>query len=61
MIKMSEMGFCPENSAHDNYIALQNAVNFGGDIYIDVPGVYKLNDTVTIGDNTSVYFVTVLL
>lgn len=56
MIKMSEMGFCPENSAHDNYIALQNAVNCGGDIYIDVPGVYKLNDTVTIGDNTSVYF-----
>lgn len=56
MIKISELGFSSDNTASENSAILQRAVDCGGDIYIDVPGTYKMNDTITIGDDTSIYF-----
>ena len=56
MIKTSEFGFMPENDGVANSKALQSAVDLGGDIYIDLPGVYNLADCVTIGSDTALYF-----
>ncbi len=56
MIKMSEFGFMPENDGVTNSKSLQAAVDLGGDIYIDLPGVYNLADCVTIGSDTALYF-----
>ena len=56
MIKLSETGFDPANSASVNYKLLQAAADKGGDIYIDEPGVYDIDDTVVLSDNTSVIF-----
>ena len=56
MIKLSEMGFSPSRSASENYLTLQSAVDNGGDIYIDEPGIYDINDTVVLKDNTTLLF-----
>jgi len=52
----SDYGFKTENSGLDNAIALQKAVNGGGDVYIDAPGVYEIADQVLLDDDTSLYF-----
>lgn len=49
-------GFLPENDGKTNAAALQKALNARGDVYVDLPGVYALSDTVYIGDDTSLVF-----
>ncbi len=56
MLLAKDFGFLPENSAKENSAALQKAVDCGGDIYIDVSGVYDVCDAIKIGDDTSLYF-----
>lgn len=52
----SKLGFLPENNGEENAIALQRAVDNGGDVYVDLPGVYELSDTIYIGNDTSIIF-----
>jgi len=52
MVFANEMGFLPENGGIENARALQRAVDMGGTIVVDRPGVYELSDTVKIGDDT---------
>ena len=52
----SSFGFLPTNSASQNVTALQNAVNGGGTILIDLPGVYDVNDVIFLESNTSLIF-----
>lgn len=56
MTKTSAFGFLPENDGKTNAAALQQALNARGDVYVDLPGVYALSDTVYIGDDTSLIF-----
>ena len=56
MILLSEMGFNPENDALENHRIFQEAANQGGDIYIDKSGIYDIDDTIVLKDNTSVIF-----
>lgn len=49
-------GFSPEASGLANMKALQKAVDLGGTITVDKPGVYKLAGTVYVGSNTSLRF-----
>ncbi len=56
MIKASDFGFLPENDPKHNSQALQSCVDMGGDIYIDLPGVYNVSEVVKIGDDTSIFF-----
>ncbi len=51
-----DFGFLPQNEPEQNSTALQKAVDCGGDIYIDIPGIYNVCDAVKIGDDTSIYF-----
>jgi hypothetical protein len=48
----AEFGFSPSASADVNVAALQSALDGGGLIIIDVPGVYDLNDTLYLDSNT---------
>lgn len=52
----STFGFSPDASGLDNMKALQKAVDQGGTITVDKPGIYKLAGTVYIGGNTSLRF-----
>ncbi len=52
----NEYGFLPGNDALSNAQALQKAVNSGGEIIVDLPGVYDLSETIIIGDNTTIIF-----
>ncbi|HPP30728.1 MAG TPA: hypothetical protein PLE69_07395 [bacterium] len=45
-------GFSPQADADTNVAALQSALNGGGIIVIDTPGVYNLNNTVFLDSNT---------
>ncbi|MBR3766626.1 MAG: hypothetical protein IKL10_00080 [Clostridia bacterium] len=56
MIDANEYGFLPENSALENSKALQQAIDCGGEIYVSLPGVYKLSEQIEIGDNTTLTF-----
>lgn len=56
MINANEYGFLPSASAKENSEALQNAVNMGGVINVDMPGVYNLCEQITIGDDTTINF-----
>ena len=49
-------GFLPTSSASDNVAALQDAVEGGGTVIVDVPGTYYVNDTVTLDSNTALIF-----
>lgn len=49
-------GLSADNSGAVNYRILQDAVDRGGDILVDVPGVYKIAGTVFIGDHTHLEF-----
>ena len=55
-VNAADFGFLPENSADENSAALQAIVNRGGDIVIDVPGVYDLSETIRLGDDVSLRF-----
>ena len=52
----ADYGFKVDNDGLANARALQSAVEGGGDIYIDQPGVYELADQIILGDDTSLYF-----
>ena len=56
MISANELGFLPGKSGVENARALQRAVDFGGTITVDLPGVYDLAETVLIGDDTELIF-----
>lgn len=53
VIDASQFGFNSDVSATINTTALQEALDLTGIITIRKPGIYKLNDTITIGSNTS--------
>lgn len=47
-------GFSAENSASDNVSALQTVLDGGNKtVYITIPGIYLLNDTILLYDNTT--------
>lgn len=56
MINANEYGFLPGNDARRNSQALQEAVNLGGEIVVEKPGIYDLSETIEIGDNTALTF-----
>ncbi len=56
MVRANEYGFLPGNDAAVNSKALQTAVDFGGKIVVEKPGIYDLCETVLIGDNTALIF-----
>ncbi len=56
MISANELGFLPGKSGVENARALQRAVDFGGTITVDLPGVYDLAETVQLGDDTELIF-----
>lgn len=51
-----QYGFLPDNTPDKNLRALQAAVDGGGHVVIDRPGVYDINGTVCIGDDTDLEF-----
>ena len=56
MQDLFDMGFSVQNSGVKNREILQKAVDADGDIRLDVPGVYPLNDTVLLKSDISLYF-----
>lgn len=52
----AEFGFLPEADGVANQIALQRAVDRGGEIIIVKPGIYELAGTVYVGSDTSLSF-----
>ncbi len=56
MIRANEWGFLPGNDGVENARALQRAVDMGGTIVVDQPGIYDLGDTVKLGDDTELIF-----
>lgn len=56
MINANEYGFLPGNDARSNSQALQEAVNLGGEIVVEKPGIYDLSETIEIGDDTALTF-----
>ena len=52
--RAARFGFLSTATAELNVKALQEAVNGGGIIIIDIPGVYDLNDTVLLDSNTRI-------
>ncbi len=56
MIRANEWGFLPGKSGVENARALQKAVDNGGTIIVEQPGVYDIAETVEIGDDTELVF-----
>lgn len=52
----NEYGFLPGNDALNNAQALQSVVNSGGEIIVELPGVYDLSETIEIGNDTAIIF-----
>ena len=52
----SAFGFLPTNDAETNSIALQNALNGGGTILVDLAGVYEVCKTIYLDSNTTLIF-----
>lgn len=52
----NEYGFWPGNDALENAKALQKVVDLGGEIFVDMPGIYDLSETIEIGDDTTLSF-----
>jgi hypothetical protein len=52
-------GFLPGESRVHNTKALQAALEKGGTILISQTGIYKISGTVYVGNNTSLFLVTV--
>ncbi len=49
-------GFLPTNNADENVTALKAAVEGGGTILIDYPGVYDINESIPLESNTLILF-----
>ena len=56
MVLLSEYGLNCENSGHENAVIFQRAVDFGGDVYVDKPGIYVLDETIYLKSNTKIIF-----
>jgi len=56
MISANDLGFLPGKNGIENARALQKAVDFGGTITVDLPGVYDLAETIVLGDDTELIF-----
>lgn len=52
----SAFGFSPDAGGDTNSAALQSAVDGGGTIIVDVPGVYDVSKSCAIGSNTTLLF-----
>ncbi len=52
-IDAADYGFLPGALPGDNVKALQSAIERGGTIQVDVPGVYDLDGTIRIGSDTA--------
>jgi hypothetical protein len=55
-VDVYKFGFSSEASGMKNLQALQKAVDCGGTISINVPGIYRLAGTVYVGSNTTLKF-----
>ena len=56
MTNANNLGFLPGNDAGSNTIALQRAIDLGGEIVVSAKGIYDMTGTVFIGDNTTLIF-----
>lgn len=56
MIRANEWGFLPGNSGAENARALQRAVDNGGTIVVEQPGIYDIAKTVKLGSDTELVF-----
>lgn len=56
MIDATDFGFSPTATGLENVRALQQAVDFGGTIVADKPGVYNVAGTVYVGSHTELKF-----
>ncbi len=56
MIDANFYGFAPEKDGEENASALQKAVDQGGTIIVDQPGIYDLSEPIFIGDDTTILF-----
>lgn len=56
MTNANEYGFLPENNPYKNSEALQKAVDNGGTVQVNVPGIYRISEQIEIGDNTKLVF-----
>ena len=56
IINANDLGFLPENNGEANSIALQKALDFGGEIVVSTPGEYAVSEPLFIGDNTTLVF-----
>lgn len=54
----ADYGFLPTASASDNVIALNNALSYGGNLYVSNAGTYEIDDTIWIPSDTTLTFVT---
>lgn len=52
----NEYGFLPWNDALSNAQALQRVVDSGGEIIVELPGIYDISETIEIGDDTTIIF-----
>jgi len=52
----AQFGFTPEADAETNVKALQQALDLGGTVRVERPGVYDLNATLRIGSDTALEF-----
>lgn len=53
---VAQFGFSPQKTGIENTQALQKALDQGGTIYVNQPGIYRIAGTVYIGSNTSLIF-----
>ncbi len=53
MIDVCKRGLSPNNTASENHAILQEALDKGGDIAITEPGIYDIDDVLTIGSFTT--------
>jgi len=56
MIDAFTYGFEPGKDGEENAAALQKAVEQGGTIVVDRPGIYDLSEPVFLGDDTTIFF-----
>lgn len=56
MSNAKDYGFLPDNNARINTIALQKAVDATGTITVDQPGIYDIDDAISIGSDTALVF-----
>lgn len=55
-VNAEDYGFSSKNSASENVIALQAAIDANNVVYVETPGVYDLNATIYLKSNCSITF-----